>query len=248
MSGQQGLITFANVSYEHEEGKPILIDTSFALRRGAKFTLMGQNGAGKSTLFGLITGLYTPDDGNINIMPRTTIAISRQVIPRDELELSVRDFFQKCFAQKEYAIDPKIDDVLEVVNLAPKKDTKVYKEFKERTVGSFSGGQQARLLLASALIQNPDVLLLDEPTNNLDTEGINHLTDFLKSYRKTVIVISHDAAFLNAFTQGVLYLNLQTRAIEKYDGNYDDVLEDIQLQVEKEKRKNAQLSKEIQAN
>ncbi len=248
MSHQQGLITFANVSYEHEENKPILVDTSFALRRGAKFTLMGQNGAGKSTLFGLITGLYTADDGTINIMPRTTIAISRQVIPRDEMELTVRDFFAKTFTQKEYAIDPKIDDVLEVVNLAPIKDTKVYKEFKERKVGSFSGGQQARLLLASALIQSPDVLLLDEPTNNLDTEGITHLTDFLKEYRKTVIVISHDATFLNAFTQGVLYLNLQTRAIEKYDGNYDDVLGEIQLQVEKEKRKNAQMAKEIQSN
>lgn len=248
MSHQQGLITFANVSYEHEENKPILVDTSFALRRGAKFTLMGQNGAGKSTLFGLITGLYTPDDGTINIMPRTTIAISRQVIPRDEMELTVRDFFAKTFKEMEYAIDPKIDEVLEVVNLAPKKDTKVYDTFKDRLVGGFSGGQQARLLLASALIQSPDVLLLDEPTNNLDTEGIAHLTDFLKEYRKTVIVISHDATFLNAFTQGVLYLNLQTRAIEKYDGNYDDVLEDIHLQVEKEKRKNAQMAKEIQAN
>ncbi len=248
MSHQQGLVTFANVSYEHEENKPILIDTSFALRRGAKFTLMGQNGAGKSTIFGLITGMYTPDDGNINIMPRTTIAISRQVIPRGELDLTVREFFAKTFTEKEYAIDPKIDAVLEVVNLAPKIGTKVYDTFKERTVGSFSGGQQARLLLASALIQNPDVLLLDEPTNNLDVEGIAHLTSFLKEYSKTVVVISHDAAFLNAFTQGVLYLNLQTKAIEKYDGNYDDVLGEIELQIEKEKRKNAQMAKEIQSN
>jgi ATPase subunit of ABC transporter with duplicated ATPase domains len=248
MSHNTGVITFDGVSYEHEENKPILTDTSFSVRRGAKFTLMGQNGAGKSTLFGLITGMHTPDEGNINIFPRTSIAISRQVIPRDELELTVREFFAKCFKEKEYAIDPKIDEVLEVVNLAPKQGTKVYDAFKERVVGSFSGGQQARLLLASALIQNPDVLLLDEPTNNLDVEGIAHLTDFLKEYRKTVIVISHDAVFLNAFTQGVLYLNGQTRSIEKHDGNYDDVLGEIEQRVEKEKRKNAQMSKEIQAN
>jgi len=247
MSKNEGLITFNNVSYEHGENKPILIDTSFSIRRGAKFTLMGQNGAGKSTLFGLITSQYKPDEGTISIMPRTTIAISRQVIPRDELKLTVREFFEKCFSEKIYAIDPKIDDVLEVVNLAPKGE-EVVKTFKERVVGSFSGGQQARLLLASALIQNPDVLLLDEPTNNLDKQGIAHLTEFLKEYRKTVIVISHDADFLNAFTEGVLYLNVQTRNIEKYVGNYHDVVEEIAERVLKEKRMNAQLEKEIQAN
>jgi ATP-binding cassette subfamily F protein 3 len=208
---------------------------------------MGQNGAGKSTLFGLITGQYKPDEGKISIFPRTSIAVSRQVIPRSELELTVREFFEKCFTEKVYNIDPKIDEILEVVNLAP-KIAKVKETFKDRIVGSFSGGQQARLLLASALIQNPDVLLLDEPTNNLDSEGISHLTDFLKKYPKTVIVISHDADFLNAFTHGVLYLNEQTRTIERYEGNYHDVVEEIAARVLKEKRKNAQLEKDIQAN
>lgn len=247
MSRAAGLITFNNVSYEHDATKPILIDASFGIRRGAKFTLMGQNGAGKSTLFALITGALTPDSGDINIMPRTSIAVSRQVIPRAELELTLRDFFQKCFTETIYDIDPRIDEVLEVVNLTP-KNPDVAATFKERIVGSFSGGQQARLLLASALIQNPDVLLLDEPTNNLDAEGIAHLTEFLKEYRKTVVVISHDAEFLNAFTHGVLYLNVQTRNVELFNGNYLDVVKDIAAQVERERRKNAQLEKEIQAN
>ncbi len=78
----------------------------------------------------------------------------------------------------------------------------------DRTVRELSGGQQARLLLASALIQKPDILLLDEPTNNLDKEGIDHLIEFLVMYKKTVIVISHDADFLNCFTEGVLYLDV----------------------------------------
>lgn len=247
MSRNAGLITFNNVSYEHDATKPILIESSFSIRRGAKLTLMGQNGAGKSTLFGLITGKYRQDEGDINIEPRTSIAISRQVIPRNELPLTIREFFEKCFKEKVYDIDPKIDEILEVVNLTPKNPDMVA-TFKDRIIGSFSGGQQARLLLASALIQNPDVLLLDEPTNNLDQEGIAHLTEFLKEYRKTVIVISHDAEFLNAFTHGVLYLNVQHRKIEQYDGNYHDVVREIAVQVEKEKRKNAQLAKEIQAN
>jgi len=245
MQRNAGLITFKDVSFMHEENHPVLIEASFSIRNGAKLTLMGQNGAGKSTLFGLIAGLYEPAEGSINIMPRTSIATSRQVIPRDELELTIRAFFEKCFKEKVYNIDPKIDEVLEVVNLVPKK---ALAEFKERTVGSFSGGQQARLLLASALIQNPDVLLLDEPTNNLDKEGIAHLTDFLKAYKKTVIVISHDSEFLNSFTQGVLYLSVQTRKVELFNGDYHDVVKDIAAQVEKEKRKNAQLEKEILAN
>lgn len=246
MSKGAVVLRFDAVSYEHAPLKPLLLEASFSVHRGAKLTLMGQNGAGKSTLFGLITGKHTPDEGQVHVLPRTTIAVSRQVIPRDELSLTVREFFEKCFAEKIYAIDPKIDAVLEVVNLVP--PAAAADTFKERIVGSFSGGQQARLLLASALIQNPDILLLDEPTNNLDTAGIEHLTEFLRAYRKTVIVISHDADFLNSFTEGVLYLNVQTRQVETYVGTYHDVVEQITAQVEKERRKNAQLEKEIQAN
>ncbi len=247
MSRSDGLITFNNVSYEHDATKPILIGASFSIRRGAKLTLMGQNGAGKSTLFNLITGTFVPDQGAINVLPRTSIAISRQVIPRSELALTVRDFFQKVFKETVYDIDPKIDDVLEVVNLS-QGGGEAAAAFKDRVIGSFSGGQQARLLLASALIQSPDVLLLDEPTNNLDKEGIEHLTKFLQEYRKTVVVISHDADFLNSFTHGVLYLNTQTRTVEQYDGNYHDVVEEIAARVMKERRQNAQLEKEIKLN
>jgi len=208
---------------------------------------MGQNGAGKSTIFKLITGELKPEEGSINITQGVTMAISRQVIPQDELSLTMREFFEKVFSEKIYNIDPKIDEILKVVNLGT-TDKEISAELKERKMSAFSGGQQARLLLASALIQNPDVLLLDEPTNNLDTEGINHLTTFLKDYKKTVLVISHDADFLNAFTHGVLYLNVQTLTVEQYDGNYTSVVGEISARVAKEMRKNAQLEKEIQAN
>ena len=246
MAQGEVIVRFDNVSFEYGHNKPILDDVSFAMRRGAKLTLMGQNGAGKSSLFGLITGTNKPEDGDVHIGKGVSIAISKQVIPRDQLDLTVREFFEKCLLSKTgkkiYDIDPKIDDVLEVVNL------KGHEKMHERIVKSFSGGQQARLLLASALIQDPDVLLLDEPTNNLDKAGIAHLTDFLKDYKKTVIVISHDAEFLNAFTEGVLYLNIYTRKIENYVGNYFDVVKQITAQIEKENMKNAQLAKEIQAN
>jgi ATPase subunit of ABC transporter with duplicated ATPase domains len=246
MSRAAGIIVFSDVSYEYDATRPILQMANCVVRRGAKLTLMGQNGAGKSTIFSLILGERTPDDGVINIEPRTTIAVARQLIPRAELSLTVREFFARSFAEKVYDIDPKIDTVLEIVNLTPTEKAKA--TFKDRIIGSFSGGQQARLLLAQALIQEPDVLLLDEPTNNLDIAGIEHLTAFITNYRKTVLVISHDADFLNSFTEGVLYLNTQNRHIEQYQGNYKAVVSEIAARVEKERRQNAQLAKQIQAD
>ena len=86
----------------------------------------------------------------------------------------------------------------------------------DKIIRQLSGGQQARLLLAQAIITEPDILLLDEPTNNLDADGIGNLLGFLLSYEKTVVVISHDADFLNMFTDGVLYLNVVNNQIEQY--------------------------------
>ena len=239
MSKGEVILSFDEVSFEFGHNKPILDEVSFSVRRGMKVTLMGQNGAGKSTLFSMITGASKIESGKINKVNGITIAQAKQVISRDLLDLTVREFFEKCFKDKVYDIDVKIDEVLEVVNFHAPHD---------RIVRSFSGGQQARLLLASAIIQNPDLLLLDEPTNNLDKAGIEHLTDFLKKYPKTVIVISHDADFLNSFTDGVLYLDVYTKKVEQYFGNYFDVREQISARIERENMKNARLAKEIQEN
>jgi ATPase subunit of ABC transporter with duplicated ATPase domains len=239
MAKEETVVRFEEVSFEYGQNKPILEEVSFGVRSGMKVALMGQNGAGKSTLFELIAQTKEPENGRVLLSHGATIATAKQVIPRADLDLTVRAFFENCFDTKVYDIDPKIETVLDIVHL---------KAPLERTLRTFSGGQQARLLLASALIQNPDLLLLDEPTNNLDKAGIEHLTKFLVDYPKTVLVISHDAEFLNAFTEGVLYLDVYTRKVEQYFGNYNDVQRDINARIEKENRKNAQLAKEIQAN
>lgn len=239
MSQGQVILRFSDVDFSHGDSMPILDEVSFSVRRGSKLALMGQNGAGKTTMFDLITGKFSPEEGSINIVPGVSVATAKQVIPQEQMDLTVRDFFQSCFEETVYDIDPKIDSVLEIVHLDAPKD---------RTIRSFSGGQQARLLLASALVQSPDILLLDEPTNNLDKEGIQHLTDFLKSYNKTCIVISHDSDFLNSFTTGVLYLDVFTKKVEQYVGNYHDLVKEITRRIEAENRKNAQLAKEIQEN
>lgn len=232
-------VRFNKVSFEYEHDKLILDEVSFALRPGTKMTLMGQNGAGKSTILNLITGALKETDGSIYVDPDLKIAYAKQVIPNDQMQLTIEEFFQLCFDEKMYSLPGKIDNVLELVNLKAPHD---------KLVKDFSGGQQARLLLASALIQDPDLLILDEPTNNLDGAGIEHLTGFLMSYDKTCIVISHDADFLNSFTDGVLYLDVFTHKVEQYLGDYYVVVAEIADRIEKEKRKNAQYEKEIIAN
>ena len=239
MANDDVAVRFNKVSFEYGHKKPILDEVSFALRRGTKFTIMGQNGAGKSTILNLIAGALKESDGSIYVDPRLKIAYAKQVIPREQMGFTVKEFFEQYFSEKRYNIDPRIDGALKLVNLEAKYDQKI----KE-----FSGGQQSRLLLASALIQDPDLLILDEPTNNLDPAGIVHLTEFLMDYKKTCIVISHDANFLNCFTDGVLYLDVFTHKVEQYLGDYYVVVAEIAERIEKEKRKNAQYEKETIAN
>jgi len=237
MSENNVVIRFSEASFGYGDTKPVLQEVSFSVRRGSKVALMGQNGAGKSTIFNLITKSLMPDAGGVHVAEDLTIALSRQMIPDEEMKLSVREFFERMFTEKVYDIDPKIDAVLEVVNLHAPHD---------RVISSFSGGQRARLLLASALIQNPDILLLDEPTNNLDKEALAHLTQFLVDYEKTVMVISHDADFLNAFTEGVIYLDVFTKNVRQFAGNYFAVTKELSREIEKERRAHAMADKIIQ--
>ena len=236
MSKEGVVLRFDEVSFEYLHKKPIYDEASFSVRDGSKITLMGQNGAGKSTMFDLVTGKLKPTKGKISITNDITIGIAKQVIEKEDLDLSVQKYFQKAYDEVPYNAPGEMKKVLEAVNLNIPL---------EKAVKDLSGGQQARLLLAFALIQKPDILLLDEPTNNLDEEGIAHLINFLIMYDKTVIIISHDADFLNCFTDGVLYLDIFTHKIEQYVGDYYSVVGEIENRIEKEKKKNAQLEKNI---
>jgi ATP-binding cassette subfamily F protein 3 len=237
--GGEAVLRFEDVTFNYTENKPVLEEANFVVRRGTKLTLMGQNGAGKSTLFSLIMGEYKPEDGRIIIGQDLHIAIAKQFIPHTKWHLTVRAFLELAFEEKVYDIDRRAAEVFTTVKLNVSLD---------KLISDLSGGQKGRLLIAQALIQKPDILLLDEPTNNLDKAGIELLTDFMKSYEGTVIVISHDADFLNSFTHGVLYINTQELKVEQYVGNYFKVVEEIKRAVERAERANAQLEKEIQNN
>lgn len=233
---EEVILRFNEVTFEYTEKSPLLDEANFSVRRGAKITLMGQNGAGKSTILSLIKGELQPKSGNISTASGATIGTALQVIERADFPLTVEEYFAKAFSTVLVDLKGRINKVLKAVNLIVPI---------ERIVGELSGGQQSRLLLAVALIQNPDILLLDEPTNNLDPAGIEHLLGFLKTYDKTVIIISHDTDFLNCFTEGIIYLNVFTKKLEMYVGDYYSVVEEISNRIEKERKKNAQLEKQI---
>ncbi len=184
------ILRFDEVTFNYGHNKPILNEVSFSVRESVKFTLMGQNGAGKSTLFSLITGDRAPEEGEIHIRKSTTVAIAKQVVEPLEREMTVREYFESAFpGKKVYDIDPKVAEVLDVVHL---------KAPFTKKIREFSGGQQARLLLAFALIQKPDILLLDEPTNNLDPASRAEILGALKNYSGAVVMVSHDEGAVSA--------------------------------------------------
>lgn len=236
MTKDNVIIRFNQVSFAYNDKKDILDEADFSVRKNSIVTIIGQNGAGKSTIFKLLLGKLKPQSGKINMEIGTTVGISEQMVPTDKLEFTVLDYFKEALPNKEYGIEGDINKIMNTVNL----EVPLTKKVRE-----LSGGQKSRLLIAYALISDPDVLLLDEPTNNLDPVGIAHLTSFLVGYQKTCIVISHDSDFLNCFTDGVLNLDVHTHKIEQFVGNYYDVIGEIEAKLERDRRDNSRLQRSI---
>jgi ATP-binding cassette subfamily F protein 3 len=236
MAEDNVIIRFDSVSYSYDDKKVILDEVNFSVRRNSIVTIMGQNGAGKSTIFKLLLGTLKPQQGKVILESGSSVGIAEQMIPKGSLDLDIVTFFKTTSKHKEQSLRGEITALFKAVGL----DISIDKKLKE-----LSGGQKARLLLAYALITNPDVLLLDEPTNNLDSEGIEKLTAFLMNYKKTCIVISHDADFLNCFTDGVLNLDSHTHKVEQFVGNYYDVLEEIAAKLERDNLLNSRLERSI---
>lgn len=231
------VLSFKEVSFEYVPNKLILNEANFNIREGAKVTIMGQNGSGKSTILKLMNGHLKAKKGSINIKGKYALSTAKQVISPEDREKTVYDFFLSQLHGNSSGIHSRIANVLQKVELEAPHD---------RLVKTFSGGQQARLLLASALILEPDIILLDEPTNNLDVKGIDLLRKIIKGLEQTCVVISHDEDFLNSFTDSVLYLDNFSKKVEYYDGDYNLVKKEISNRIAKEQQTNARLEREAQ--
>ncbi|MEB3767169.1 ATP-binding cassette domain-containing protein [Acinetobacter sp. MD2] len=249
-------------------GGPALLDgASFALDRGERVCLIGRNGEGKSTLLKLIEGSLLPDRGEVSIQNGLTVSMLAQDVPMDsgkvadivadgagEAATVLRAYHEasdacvlgdmdacdrmgnlqhKLDQLDGWALETKVNSILSKMGLDPEAD-----------LADLSGGRKRRVLLARALLTQPDVLLLDEPTNHLDVESIEWLEKFLLDQNNlTLLFISHDRSFVDSIATRIVELDRGT--LRSYEGNYSRYLELKAMQMEAEEKQNALFDKRL---
>jgi ATP-binding cassette, subfamily F, member 3 len=221
-------------------GREILKGASASLPAGRRVGLVGRNGAGKSTLFKAILGELAPDLGEISKPARWRIGQVAQEAPSTDISLldtvlAADSERLSLLARAETEHDPHeiahIHARLEEIDAyaAPSRAAAILAGLgfshadQLRPCSEFSGGWRMRVALAAILFSAPDLLLLDEPTNYLDLEGVLWLEDYLRRYRGTVVVISHDRDLLDAIAEFILHL--EHGKLELYTGNYETFVE-----------------------
>jgi ATP-binding cassette subfamily F protein 3 len=229
------MLDIKNITYRIA-GRTLFDRASLSVPIGYRVGFVGPNGTGKSTLFKLIAGELELDGGEIMMVSGTKMGMVRQDIPHDETSLldivlaadTERD---SLFKELETCEDPqRISDIyMRLSDIgayeAPAQASIILSglgfsvEKQSEPISSFSGGWRMRVALAAALFRKPDLLLLDEPTNHLDFEAIMWLENYLMSYPKTFIIISHDREILNKTVTHIVHLDQQKLVM--YTGNYD---------------------------
>ena len=217
-------------------GNAVLDGASAALPTGARVGLVGRNGAGKSTLMRVLTGQIEPDDGEIEMPKRARLGYLAQEAPGGsqtpfETVLDADLERTRLLAEAEGLTDAeRLADIHERLNAidahaAPARAAKILvglgfdEDMQARPLDSFSGGWRMRVALAALLFSDPDLLLLDEPSNHLDLEATLWLESFLKAYRGTMLVVSHERDLLNNVVDHVLHLDHGQTTL--YQGGYD---------------------------
>jgi len=261
------LLTFRDVVVTY--GNPPLLDhVNFQIERGERLCLVGRNGAGKSTLLRLVSGEIAPDDGQITRNQGLRIARLEQEVPRDatgsvfdvvasglgEAGELLRRYhaiahaiaedpsearmaeLERCQHALEavdgWDMNQRVDATLSRLQLDP-----------EVAMSSLSGGLKRRVLLARALVGDPDLLLLDEPTNHLDIEAITWLEEFLLDWNGALLFITHDRAFLQRLATRII--ELDRGRLTDWPGDYDTYLRRKQEVLDAEERQNALFDKKL---
>ena len=198
------------------DGKTVVRDLSLALMRGDRLALVGPNGAGKSTLLKLIVGTLAPDSGRIRRGTQLTVAYFDQLRARLDPEKTVAETIAPGSDWIEVAgVRKHVMSYLGDFLFPPRRAT--------APVKTLSGGERNRLLLARLFAQPANLLVLDEPTNDLDIDTLELLEDTLQGYTGTLLLVSHDRAFLDAIATQTLAPEGDGRWRE-YVGGYSDWL------------------------
>lgn len=252
-------------------GRLLFSDVSFKLEEFDRLALVGPNGAGKTTLLNIISGEDFPDEGRVVLARGARVGyLEQEAIEMGEnpvFEEVISSQVEVVEAERRlHALEAQLtSDASEQQLAAVGRARDAYEmlggytlESKARNVlfglgfgeddmskltTEFSGGWQMRIALAKLLIRNPEVLLLDEPTNHLDLESVKWLEGFLKTYEGTVIVVSHDRAFMDNMVDRVA--EIDNGEVILYKGNYTRYLKARDERIELLKKARASQDEEI---
>ena len=233
--------------------KKILDGVSFQIDTGERVGLLGKNGAGKSTLFNILTGELDYDSGQVLIAPGRRVGLISQIPVYPEgytVEDVLRSAFQRTTALKEEM--DRLTRQMEQGDSDPQTlrrygeltarfeglggydtDTAVNKvsnglsidgDMRQRLFDQLSGGEKTRVNLGRLILEDTDILLLDEPTNHLDLQATEWLEDYIRSFRGTVVTISHDRYFLDRVVRRVFAVE-GDGSVRGYPGGYTEYLE-----------------------
>ncbi|MDC3199750.1 ATP-binding cassette domain-containing protein [Porticoccaceae bacterium] len=261
------LITLQDVFLSY--GQPPLIDhINLTIEPGERVCLIGRNGAGKSTLLKIIDGQIIADEGSIKRASGVKVAQLEQSVPQNTqgsvfdviaeglgkegklvqqfhhlTQQLTHDSSPKIFSQLEecqaeleringWDINQRVESIITKMELDPDVD-----------IQSLSGGYKRRVLLARALVSNPDLLLLDEPTNHLDIEAIQWVEQFLLKWEGSLLFISHDRRFMDNLANR--FIEIDRGKLTEYNCNYSTYLTRKEENLEIEDRQNALFDKRL---
>ncbi|MBB2894820.1 ATP-binding cassette domain-containing protein [Pseudomonas sp. AS2.8] len=214
-SGKQ-VILAEHMSYAHPGGEPLIRDLTLLIQRGDRIGLLGPNGSGKTTLLKLLLGDLQPTTGKIQYGTKLEIAYFDQLRLQLEPEKTVIDNLAE--GREFITINGQDRHVLSYLG------DFLFSPQRARTpVKALSGGERARLLLAKLFSKPANLLVLDEPTNDLDVETLELLEEVLLSFEGTVLMVSHDRAFLDNVVTSTLVFEGEGR-VREYVGGYQDWL------------------------
>jgi len=232
------MLTISGLTYRIA-GRILLDQASAQIAEGSKVGLIGRNGVGKSTLLDLIRGALQPDGGTIELPRGHRIGFLAQEAPDGETTplvtvLTADTERTTLLAEREAGGEPMRAAEIEArlveiaAHSAPSRAAIILaglgldEAMQRQPLFQLSGGWRMRVALAAILFAEPDLLLLDEPTNHLDLEAALWLERFLRNYRSTLVLVSHDRRFLNAVT--TLTLHLERGKLTTYSGGFDAFL------------------------
>ena len=230
------MLSISGITYR-VAGRTLIDDASAQIPDGWKVGLIGRNGTGKSTLLDLIRGERALDGGNIALPREARIGFVAQEAPSGattplEAVLAADDERQRLLGEAEHSTDAarvaEIHERLAAIGAhsAGARAAGILAglgfshDEQNRALSNFSGGWRMRVALAGVLFAEPEILLLDEPTNHLDLEASLWLADFLRRYRNTLLLVSHDRQFLDEVVDHILHLG--ERRLTLYSGGYED--------------------------